>query len=187
MDILRMLEQLHENVILRPRHFGPLTWGLDVEDTAMQISKIRASLPQEVKQAANLTRESERIVEAAREDAESQLLAAKREAEKIVQDAHAEAKRIIDQAQIEREKMVSENEILKLAKAQSEEMRVAADRDAVAVRRGADMYALDVLNKLETVAGKVMTAIDAGKAEIAKPESPSERAPVPIRERVRVQ
>lgn len=192
-----MLEQLHETAVERPRTVvGPLVWGLEKEEVAMQIAKIRASLPSEVKQAATVTRESERIVETAREDAEQTRSNAEREAERIVAEAKAEAERLIEAAKLEQQRLVAENEILKIAKAQSEEIRTAADKEALSLKRNAEDYAYDVLSKLEGVVGKAMSAIERGKAEVARPDAGAAPAAMPantgvptsavVRERTRV-
>ncbi|MFY9234049.1 MAG: hypothetical protein WAO58_06265 [Fimbriimonadaceae bacterium] len=181
MDILRMLEQLNE-LIERPKAFGPVTFGLNREELTMQIAKIRASLPNELKNAAQTVRESERIVESAREDAGVTVDNARKERDRVLSEARAEAERIVEAARIQQERMIMESEILKLAKAQSEEIRTSADRDAVQTRRGAEKYAFEVLAQLEGVVGKVMTTIERGKSEMDRPSS--ETAVVAARERV---
>jgi hypothetical protein len=183
MDILRILDDLHDLAVERPKTvFGPLTWGLDKDEISMQISKVRASLPTELKQAVQTMRESDRIVESARVDAVQTLESAKREAERVIAEARIEAERMIEQARLQQEKMVNESEILKLSKAQSEEIRNAAERDAVQTRRGAEQYAIDVLSQLEGVVGKVMTTLDRGKQEMVRAVDP----PMPLpRERLR--
>jgi hypothetical protein len=166
MDILRMLEQLQEMAVDRPKSFLGLTWGLNKDDISMQIAKVRASLPNELKAAVQTVRESERIVDTARVDATMTLDNAEKEADRTLQDAKREAELIVEQARLQQERMVGESEILKLAKAQSEEIRNSADRDAREVRRGAENYAYQMLAQLETVIGKVAGVIDKGKQEI---------------------
>lgn len=169
-DILRLLDELKEMTVDRPKTFVGITIGLDKDETNMLIAKIRASLPQEVKQAVQTVRESDRIVESAKEDASMTLDTARREAERMLSESRAEAEKIVEHAKAQQDRMVHESEILKLAKAQSEEVRSVADRDSVQIRRGAENYALDVLSQLETVVGRVMTAIERGKNEIQPKE-----------------
>jgi cell division septum initiation protein DivIVA len=182
MDILRLLEQLN-GMIEGPPHFGPITWGLNRDEITMHIAKIRASLPQELKVAVSTVRESERIIDTAREDATSTLGNARREAERIVNESRHEAQRIVEEAKLQQERMVAESEILKLTKAQSEEIRNSADRDSLQMKRGAEKYAYDVLTQLEGVVGKVMTTIERGKHEIQKNDAPTPAQP---REKARV-
>jgi F0F1-type ATP synthase membrane subunit b/b' len=183
-DILRLLDNLTE-LIEKPKSAGPVTWGLNRDEIGMQIAKIRASLPNELKQAVQTVRESERIVDSAREDATMTLEAGKKEAERILADARKEAEKIVEHARVQQERMVHESEILKLAKAQSEEIRNSADREAVQMRRGAETYAYDVLTQLEGVVTKVMNSVERGKNEIdrsgdhaAVQHQPRERARV---------
>lgn len=185
MDILRMLEQLNQLVCEQPRKFGPILWGLDQDEVAMQIGKIRASLPDEMKAAAATVRESDRIVDSAREDAAMTVESAKREGERVTLEARQEAERILEHARAQQDRMVGESEILKLAKSQAEEIRNSADRDAVQLRRNAEDYAHSLLSQLEGVVGKAMTAIERGKQELERPEQAVVAAPSP-RERVRV-
>ena len=186
MDILRLLDELHDLACEQPHHVvGPLYWGLDTDEISMQITKIRASLPQDLKVAVTTARETDRLIENAKEDAKTIVDKSQSESERIIADARAEAERILEQARIQQTSMVADNEILKLTKAQSEEIRNAAERDATSMRRGAEKYAFDVLSQLEGVVGKVMTTIDKSKAEIA----PRDTASIPQtqpRERTRV-
>lgn len=181
MDILRLLDNLSET-IERPKQLGPMTWRLDRDEVAMQISKIRASLPTELKQAVQTVRETDRIIDSAREDAQVTLENAKREAERVMAEAHKEAEKLIEQARAQQERMINESELMKLAKAQSEEIRNSADREAVQMRRGAESYAYDILTQLEGVVTKVMSAVERGKQEIDR----SDHAVVQPRERARV-
>lgn len=183
MDILRLLDDLARQIENTPS-YGPITWRLDRDEISLQISKIKASLPQELKTAVNTVRESERIIDTAREDATMTLENAKKEAERLATEARKEVERMLEQARMQQDRMVQESEILKLSKAQSEEIRNSADRDAMSIRRGADKYALDVLFQLEGVVGKAMTAIERGKQEL-QPQKETPAAPA-NRERTRV-
>ena len=184
MDILRLLDNLNELAVEKPRKvLGlPFYLGLEPDEIGMQIAKIRASLPNELKQAAQTMRESERIVDSAREDASMTVENAKKEAERVLSEARKEAEKIIEHAHVQQDRMIHESEVLKLAKAQAEEIRNHADRDAVQMRRGAESYAYDVLSQLEGVVGKVMNAVERGKNEIERTE---QQSALQAREKVR--
>lgn len=175
MDSLRLLEDLKTKIEDTPS-FGKLSWKFDKEDLTMCITKIRASIPQEMKAAASTVRESERILEHAREDATGILENSRKEADNILAEARQDAERIIAEARLQQERMVADSEILKLSKAQSEEVRNAAERDAVQMRRGSEKYAYDVLTQLENVVRKVATTIDMGKQEVTRQEAASAAA-----------
>lgn len=181
MDILTILEELTEEAVHKPKSFGPLTYGLKKDAVIMLISQVRANLPKELKDAATTVRESDRIIETAREDAGLTVENAKKEAERLVAEAKEEADRLVQQAKLEQEQMVQENEILKISKAQSEEIRSRAERDALETRRGADNYAYQVLDHLGKVVQKAYTGIEDGKKQL---EPVRDVAPVP-KERVR--
>jgi len=181
-DILRLLEELHQLAVDNPKNILGLYWGLDTDEVNIRIAKIRAALPAELKQAVQTVRESERIVDSAREDAHMTLEGARKEGERLIAEARKEADQIVEHGKSQQAMMITESEILKLAKAQGEEVRTAADRDAVQMRRGAETYARDVLSQLEQVVGRVMTAIERGKNEIERADTQA----LPGRERTRV-
>ena len=179
MDILRLLDDLHAVAVERPRHIPltPFVYGLDKDEISMQIAKVRASLPQELKTAASTVRESERILDVARQDAAATIDGARKESERILAETQKEVDRMMEQARLQQERMLAESEILKLSKAQSEEIRNAAERESTQMRRGAEKYAYDVLSQLEGVVGKVMTTIERGKQEMQRPELPPQAGP----------
>lgn len=168
-DILRMLDDLTQ-LMEGAWHLGPVTWGINRDDISMQIAKARASLPQELKQAATTVRDSERIIEAAKEDASLREEKANSDAKRILEEAKKEAERLVEQAKLQQEQLISESELLRLVRVQSDEIRNAAERDALQMRRGAEKYAYDVLAQLETVVGRAMTTIERGKADLHKTE-----------------
>jgi len=181
MNILPLLDELKE-MIDKPKTFMGMTFGLPRDEIHMQILKVRASLPNDLKAAAATVRESDRIVESAKEDATMTLESARKEAARIIEESKAEGQRILEHARVQQERMVADSEVLKLSKAQSEEIRNAADRDAAEMRRGADRYAVEVLSRLEGVTAKVMAAIEQGKQAVERPDV----AVVQPRERARV-
>jgi cell division septum initiation protein DivIVA len=86
MDILRTLDDLNELIQGTP-NFGPLTWGLDRDEISMMLTKLRASLPQEVKAAQSTVRESDRIIDQAKEDAKAVRDSAAKECERMLTEA----------------------------------------------------------------------------------------------------
>lgn len=176
MDILKTLEQLHEVAVTEPRFVLGLTFGYDRDEVTMLISKVRASLPDELKAAATTLREKDRILSAAQQDAESTLQRAQEEALQIVQEANARAAQTLEQARREQAQLVSEHEVLKLTKAQCDEIRSDSDRYALQMRRDADKYAHDILSRLENTVGKAMQVIDRDKAELARDLGTSDNA-----------
>jgi cell division septum initiation protein DivIVA len=182
LDILRLLDEVTELAVERPRRIiGKIYWGLDPEEVQIHLAKVRASLPNELKQAVQTVRESERIVDSAREDATMTLDSARKEADRILNEARREAEKIVEHAKMQQERMIHESEVLKLAKAQAEEIKNNADREALQMRRGADKYASDVLGQLESVIGRALTSVEKGRTEMERVE----QAAVQAREKAR--
>jgi hypothetical protein len=171
-DLLRMLDDFTSQ-LNSLHHIGRISWGIDPEEISMQIAKIRASLPQDLKTAAATVRESERIIAAAHEDAKLRQEKAASESTRIVEDAKKEAERLVEQAKLTQEQLLSESELLRLTKLQSDDLRTKAERDAIEMKRGAEKYAYDVLAQLENVVGRAMQTIERGKSDLAKTEAAS--------------
>src|SRR5437762_13438701 len=107
MEVVRALEDLREH-IERPRQLFGITFGLNKEECAVLLRRIQALLPAEVKQADQMMRHTERIVDTAKGDATSTLERAKIEAEKLVQSARKEAERLLEQARSEERRVGKE-------------------------------------------------------------------------------
>lgn len=186
MDSVRLLEELIDTID-DVRSFGPVAWGFDSEEFRMQLEKIKANLPQEIKVANSTARESERIIEQAREDGARALEGARVEAERIVSEARRDGAQTVDQARkeadlllenarLEQSRMLGESEVLRLARAQADELKARSERDALDTRRGSEKYAYDVLSQLEGVVGKLQVTIERGKNDL-QPEGPRAVAP----------
>jgi vacuolar-type H+-ATPase subunit H len=165
MDILKMIEDLRTE-LEHPKQFFGLYWGFQREESIMLLSKIRASLPEQVKSADKLTKESERIIAGAQQDAQANMDRALKDVEKIVADARVDAARIVEQATIQQARMVDESEVLRLSQAQSKELLDRAQDELRALKRGADQYAVDVLDELEQAVSRVMNTIQNGKERL---------------------
>jgi len=178
-DVLAHLEELAE-MLNRVKSFGPIAFGYHADELQMKVRQVRACMPKELKDAASLTRERQRMLQEAKTEADGLMEFAKREAQRLVDEAQSDAERISQQAKLQQEQLLSESEILRLAKSQSEEIRNSADRESAQMRRGAEQYAHDVLTNLESVVGRVLATIERGRAEIDVNDHP------PARERIRL-
>ena len=185
-DVLRLLENLKQT-IERTKTIGSFAIGFDKSDITFKIEQIRASMPREMKDAASLARETERILTAAEEESAATLEQANRQAEQIISEAQAKADNIIQQAELQQAQMVAEAEILRIAKAQADEYRKAAEKDSREMRRGADHYALDVLTNLENLVGRVLTSVEKGRRELqAHDQAPTSAVVETQREKAKV-
>lgn len=153
-DILRLLDDLDELVSGTQTFFGR-AWGVQLDDFHMLINKVRASLPDEVRRANLVANDSNRIVAAAKEEAEIML-----------EQAHGERERILEEARQTAAKLIDTSEINRLAKAQAQDIMASAETSARDIRRGADEYARDVLTAIENHLAKVMGTIQKGREKL---------------------
>lgn len=168
-DIFRLLddlEELHE----RAKHI-PLVNGLigfDHEQFYYLVLKIRANLPEDLKKAHRVAKDTERIVEEARDAASQQLDTGRAEANRVIEEARTEAARLIEQARGQAAAMVDNTEISRLATAQAHEIVRRAETEASEIRKGADEYAKDVLVNMEGVLGKALSTVQRGREMLDK-------------------
>lgn len=172
-DVVRMLENLKQQVY-KPKRVPILgiTFGYDADNLSMAIDKVRASLPREMRDAAGITREAERLLETARDEAASILDTARAQADRLLEEARAEAERTREQARIQGEQLVAESEVLKIAQAQAEQIRSFAEKESVQLRRGAERYSYDVLAKLETTVARLLTEVERGRMALEPKQEP---------------
>lgn len=170
-DILKLLTDLEDLVEHAPHLPMGTLFRFDEDRFHMTIMKIRANLPEDLKRASKLARDSERIVEETRESATMEMEKAKveaarlreqaqaeakniretaiREAQRIRDESHMESEGIVAVARVKAEQLVAESALLEQAQAQVEAMHSRAHEEAEAIRHGADDYAHDVLANLE--------------------------------------
>lgn len=153
-DILRLLDELEDLAEGSTSLFGK-AWGLDLEEFHMLINKVRASLPDEVRRASRVASDSDKIVLAARE-----------EAEMIKEQAIEESNRVVEEARQMASKLVDTSEINRMAKVQAQEMMSNAENAAREIKRGSDEYAREVLSAIENHLAKVMGTIQKGREKL---------------------
>ncbi len=124
-DILKLLADLEEIVDKTNKVMGVMV-RFDEDKFHMTLMKIRANLPEEMKRASKLVRDSERMVEETKETADRFIAEARKSAQLEIERAKADGSRLRDQAQAEIDK---EREALKReAKQISSESRTAAEQ-----------------------------------------------------------
>ncbi|MGE5543271.1 MAG: ATPase [Bacillota bacterium] len=143
MDSLALLDRLEALVSEAAR--VPLTSKVIVDEESVYalIDDLRATIPDEVKQAKMVAKERERLLEEA-----------KKEAEEMVREAEAEVAKKAD-----------ESAVTAQAKAQADDIINQARRVAQEIRQGANDYAASVLEKLE---GHLMHTLEAVKNGVAE-------------------
>jgi len=117
---------------------------LDKEDMYEVLDQMRATIPEEIKQARWIVKERQEM-----------LAEAQREAERIVKEAREEQARLI-----------SEEEILRHAERQAEEIVEDARAREREIRLGAEDYADEILSTLEVNLQKFTAAVQRGRERL---------------------
>ena len=145
MDVLVLIDKL-DDMIHNAKPI-PLTDNVrvDKEEIYDLLDQMRATIPEEIKQARWIVKERQEM-----------LAEAKREAERIVKEAHDEQLRL-----------VSEQEVVKQAENHAEDIIEEARAREREIRLGAEDYADDILNTLEVNLEKVLAAVQRGRDRLA--------------------
>jgi membrane protein involved in colicin uptake len=164
-DILRLLTDLEDQVESTSRGpFGTL-FRFDEDRFHMTVMKIRANLPDDLKRASRLARETELMSQEAREQMERAVSDGKQAARSELERARAEAAQLRERAQAE---------VIALQR--------GAEETAVAVRDAADQDALRLQQQTEAEAERMIeearrtgfSMLDAAQAQAAKAVAESE-------------
>jgi len=140
-NVLNELEDLVENSPKIPLTRRVL---IDEEKLLDYLDRMRAALPEEVRQAKWVLQERE----------------------KVLADSKKEALRIMEEAQKQLDRRAEESEIARQAKAIAEEVVQKAEVVAREIKQGARDYADDILSGLEEELNKLITQVRNGRAEL---------------------
>jgi cell division septum initiation protein DivIVA len=114
---------------------------VDQEKVYEIIDEIRASFPDELKQARWIVKERQEMLE----------------------EAEKEANRVLEDARDRAEAMASEQEVVKRANEQAASILDSARQQEREIRLGAEDYADEMLANLEVNLGKLLTAVQRGR------------------------
>ena len=158
MDVLVLIDKLDDLVHnARP---VPLTdqVRVDREEVYDILDQMRATIPEEIKQARWIVKERQEM-----------LAEAKREAERIVKEAREQQQRLVANEEITRQAERAAEEIVEEAREREREIRL-----------GAEDYADDILSTLEVNLGKFLAAVQRGREQLQarNPERSDELAEV---------
>ena len=144
MDVVALLDKIEEMISGGARI--PLTNKivLDEDNLYSVLDDLRASIPEELKQAKLMVRERERLLEEAKRESESAIAEARVRAQKLSEESY-----LVDEARRQA------NELIEKARA------VAAE-----ISDGAKRYANDVLEGLLGNLDRIQTAVREGQNEI---------------------
>jgi len=146
MDVLVLIDKLDD--LIHNAKTVPLTDTVRIEREEIYdiLDQMRASIPEEIKQARWIVKE--------RQDMLSE---AKREAERLLQEARDKA-----------EQIASQEEVVRLAHEQSEQLLQEAEARAWEVRSGAEGYADEIFGTLEANLGKFHSAVRRSRDRLAE-------------------
>jgi cell division septum initiation protein DivIVA len=156
LDVLVLIDKLDD--LVHNAKPVPLTdqVRVDREEIYDLLDQMRATIPEEIKQARWIVKERQEM-----------LAEAKREAERIDKEAR-------DQQQ----RLVSQEEITKQAERAAEEIVEDANARAREIRLGAEDYADEILNTLEVNLQKYLAAVQRGRDRLAGRDEEIEPAEV---------
>ena len=154
MDVLVLIDKLDD--LVHHSKAVPLTEQVRVDKGEIYdiLDQMRATIPEEIKQARWIVKERQEM-----------LAEAKREAERIVKEARER-----------QERMVSEQEITKMAEREAEEIIEEARAREREIRLGAEDYADEILNTLEVNLTKFIAAVQRGRERLQGKDEPAEVA-----------
>src|SRR5215212_7113377 len=157
MDVLVLIDKLDD--LVHNAKQVPLTdqVRVDKEEIYDILDQMRATIPEEIKQARWIVKERQEM-----------LAEAKREAERIIKEAR-ERQRVL----------TSEQEVTKQAERAAEEIIEDARGREREIRLGAEDYADDILNTLEVNLSKFIAAVQRGRERLQGKDEPAEVGSLP--------
>ncbi len=141
MDIMALIDRIEE--LVETGRSLPFTSSrlVDPEKVYEIIDEIRATFPDELKQARWIVKERQEMLE----------------------EAEKEANRILEEARERAQAIASEQEVVKLAEQQAAAILDDARAKEREIRLGAEDYADEMLANLEVNLGKLLTAVQRGR------------------------
>lgn len=194
-NVLRVIDELEH--LVESSKSMPLTHHKIVDEDQFFVlsQRLKSALPEDIKKAEKLARQSEQVVSSAtseaqrmvadaqneaqhmvsdaRSNADRALQEARTRAERIIEDARREAERIVADAQQHAEQLVAEHAITQRAQQSAHEIEQLAQRDSEELRRQADDYAYDILDRTEGILNKLLSGVQQGKDQLSQPRVPT--------------
>ena len=152
MDVLVLIDKLDD--LVHNAKTVPMTDQVRVnkEEIYDILDQMRATIPEEIKQARWIVKERQEM-----------LAEAKREAEKIVKEARER-----------QERLVGEEEVTKQAERMAEDIVEDARAREREIRLGAEDYANEILSTLEVNLSKIISAVGRGRERLQGKDEPAE-------------
>jgi cell division septum initiation protein DivIVA len=151
MDVLVLIDKLDD--LIHNAKQVPLTdqVRVDKEEIYDILDQMRATIPEEIKQARWIVKERQEM-----------LAEAKREAERIVKEGRER-----------QERLIADEEIVKAAERAAEDIIEDARAQEREIRLGAEDYADEILDTLETNLSKFIAAVQRGRERLQGRDEPA--------------
>jgi vacuolar-type H+-ATPase subunit H len=151
-DVLVLIDKLDD--LVHNAKTIPLSDSVrvDKEEIYDILDQMRATIPEEIKQARWIVKERQ----------------------EMLAEAKKEAERIIKEARERQERLVGEEEITKQAERGAEDIIEDARTREREIRLGAEDYADEILNTLEINLSKFIAAVQRGRERLQGKEEPAE-------------
>jgi vacuolar-type H+-ATPase subunit H len=154
MDVLVLIDKLDD--LVHNAKSVPMTdqVRVDKEEIYDILDQMRATIPEEIKQARWIVKERQEM-----------LAEAKREAERIVKEARERQERLLGEEEVTKQAERAAEDIIEDARTREREIRL-----------GAEDYADEILGTLEGNLSKIIAAIGRGRERLAGKDEPAEVA-----------
>jgi vacuolar-type H+-ATPase subunit H len=154
MDVLVLIDKLDDLIHNAKRTMLPGSdqVRLDREEVYDILDQMRATIPEEIKQARWIVKERQEM-----------LAEAKREAERIVKEARDKQDQLVSQEEVVKQAERSADDIIEDARGREREIRL-----------GAEDYADEILNTLEVNLSKFIAAVQRGRERLQGKDEPVE-------------
>ncbi len=154
MDVLVLIDKLDDLIHNAKRTMLPGSdqVRLDREEVYDILDQMRATIPEEIKQARWIVKERQEM-----------LAEAKREAERIVKEAREKQDQLVSQEEVVKQAERASDDIIDDARAREREIRL-----------GAEDYADEILNTLEVNLSKFIGAVQRGRERLQGKDEPAE-------------
>jgi len=154
MDVLVLIDKLDDLVHNAKRLALTDQVRVDKEEIYDILDQMRATMPEESKQARWIVKELQEM-----------LAKAKREADRISEQARDRAAKLVDEEEIKKQAERAAEDIIEDARAREREIRL-----------GAEDYADEILNTLEVNLSKFIAAVQRGRERLQGKDEPAEVA-----------
>jgi len=155
MDLEADLESLREAVVRNgPVVLNHRVW-LDVEEFEDRVDQLIALLPKEIRRARRISREEQRIIQDAKD-----------EARRLLEEARAEAEQIVAASREEAQRLVEASAVRQRALEQSQTIVAQAEQAASEIRNKSYAYAQQVVGNVEASLKRLAQSVEQDKTQL---------------------